>query len=808
MIVSWVFFPLVLIALCLGCGLLLEACVGRSLPGVVLAPAGFVVIVVVAGLFTSRGELAPLATPAVVALAVAGAVYGPWRARRRSAGPAVGPGAESVPWNRRIPDSWAIAAAFGAFAVYAAPVVLSGHPTFLGYIKLDDTATWMAFVDRVMSHGRDLSGLEPSSYQTTLSVNLPQGYPVGAFLPLGVGTQLTGTDVAWLVQPYMATMAAMLALSLFWLARPLLESRPLRALVAFGAAQSALLFAYSLWGGIKEVAVALAIAALAALAPLALGPKDGDRAPGWRLVIPAAVATTALLTMVGSGGIVWAGPILALVAVAFWRSRGWRALLASAWPLVLAVALLSIPALFAAGVFSPTQGGLTNASELGNLVRPLKVAQLVGIWPTGDFRLDPINSPLAWFLIALALIAALAGAWLCWRRRAWEPLLYAVGAGAGSLAVFVYSSPWVGAKALASGSPALLLLALAGAAAFAVRVERVLGATVLGLLLAGVLWSNALGYHDVSLAPYDQLHELETIGEELAGEGPALMTEYQPYGVRHFLRALDAEGASELRYRSIPLREGGELEKGDWADTDQIELPALLTYRTLVLRRSPAQSRPPSVYRLVRRGEYYDVWQRPPTSTAAIADHLSLGNFEDPGAVPACAEVESLAGAGGTLVAAERFPNVVVSLSESEHPASWLPTEAGSPDLVPHGSGTATLEAEVEQPGRYGFYLQGSVRNRLTLYVDGKEVGSVDQQLNEAKQFLYFGQASLSAGAHDVELVLDGQTLGPGSGGPPEPIGPLVLSPASAEDPRLLRVPSSRASALCGKRLDWVEALP
>lgn len=67
------------------------------------------------------------------------------------------------------------------------------------------------------------------------------------------------------------------------------------------------------------------------------------------------------------------------------------------------------------------------------------------------------------------------------------------------------------------------------------------------------------------------------------------------------------EGASELRARTIPLREGGELEKGDWGDTDQIELPALLTYRTLVLRRSPARSRPPSVYRLVRRGEYYDV---------------------------------------------------------------------------------------------------------------------------------------------------------------------------------------------------------
>lgn len=786
MLVAWILFPLVLAALCLGCGLLLEAAVGRRLPGPLLTPAGFSVAVVIAGILTSRGETASLATPAVVVAALAGAVL-------------------AYPWKGRRPDGWAVVAALGVFTVFAAPVVLSGHPTFTGYIKLDDTATWMAFVDGVMAHGRDLSGLEPSSYQTTLAVNLPAGYPVGAFLPLGVGTKLIGTDVAWLVQPYMATMAGLLALCLYWLARPLVESQPLRALVAFGAAQSALLFAYSLWGGVKEVAVALAIAVLAALAPAAAKAELGLRG-----ILPAALATTALLTMVGSGGLVWVVPILGFIAIALWRASGFRALVGRAVPLVLLVAILGVPALFAAGVFSPTQGGLTNAAELGNLVGPLSVVQYAGIWPTGDFRLDPENGALTGFLIAMLILAAIAGILLCWRRRAWEPLLYAVGAGVGSLAVFAYSSPWVGAKALASGSPSLLLLALAGTAAFAVRVERVLGATVLALVLAGVLWSNALGYHDVSLAPYDQLRELESIGEEFAGEGPTLMTEYQPYGVRHFLRRADAEGASELRYRQIPLVEGGEAEKGAWVDTDQITLPALLTYRTLVLRRSPAQSRPPSTYSLVRQGDYYDVWQRPADETAAIFKHLPLGDFEDHAAEPACSEVSSLAalaGPEGTVAAVERAPTVVASLSESSYPASWIPTEAGSPDLVPHGAGTARLQVTVPSAGRYGFYLQGSVRNRLVLVVDGVEVGSVEEQLNENKQFLYFREAPLSAGTHVVSLVLDGQTLAPGSGGPPEPIGPLVLSPVSAEDLPVRELPATRAKALCGRHLDWVEAL-
>jgi hypothetical protein len=794
--VSWVVFPLVLVALCFGCGLLLEACVGRRLPGALLAPAGFAVVVVLAGILTSRGETASLATPAVVVAALAGAALGvPWRR-----------GALRAAVAERKLDSWALAAALGVFAVFAAPVVLSGHPTFTGYIKLDDTATWMAFVDRVMDHGRDLSGLELSSYHSTLEVNLPAGYPVGAFLPLGVGSKLTGTDVAWLVQPYMATMAALLALCLYWLGRPLVESRPLRALVAFGAAQSALLFAYSLWGGIKEVAVALAIAVLAAASPAV-----ARAGAGWRETVPAAVAVTALLAMVGSGGVVWVAPILGLVAVALWRLSGFRRVLSLAWPLLLLAAVLAVPALFAAGAFSPTQGGLTNAAELGNLVGPLSVTQFVGIWPSGDFRLDPGNTGLTAYLIGLAILAAIVGAVIAWRRRAWEPLLYAAGAGAGSLAVFAYSSPWVGAKALASGSPVVLLLALAGAAAFAARVERVLGTTVLALLLAGVLWSNALGYHDVNLAPYDQLRELESIGGEFAGEGPTLMTEYQPYGVRHFLREADAEGASELRFRPIPLVEGDELEKGEWGDTDQIELPSLLTYRTLVLRRNPEQSRPPSAYRRVRHGDYYDVWQRPPgvSAAGAIAEHLPLGDFEDPAAEPECAEVERLAaaaGPGGTLAAAERDPNLTASLSDSTHPADWIPTEAGSPDLIPHGPGTARLQVDVPRDGRYGFYLQGSVRNRLALVLDGDEIGSVAEQLNESRQFLYFGNALLGAGSHEIDLVLDGQSLSPGSGGPPEPIGPLVLAPVANEDPRLIELPASRAGALCGRHLDWIEA--
>ena len=75
---------------------------------------------------------------------------------------------------------------------------------------------------------------------------------------------------------------------------------------------------------------------------------------------------------------------------------------------------------------------------------------------------------------------------------------------------------------------------------------------MLGLAIAaGVVWSNALAYHEANLAPRERHAELEQIGEAIAGEGPTLMTEYEPYGVRHFLREADPEGAAHAALREL-----------------------------------------------------------------------------------------------------------------------------------------------------------------------------------------------------------------------------------------------------------------
>jgi hypothetical protein len=782
--ISWVLAPLALLALSLGCGLLLERIARVVLPGTLLPAAGFAVVLVAAHVATAWDPTAELAIPLVVALAVAG--YG-----------------LALPLRGRRVDGWALGAAAVVYAAFAAPVVASGTATFAGYIKLDDTATWLAMTDRLMEHGRSLDGLSLSTYEATLDLNLSSGYPVGAFPPLGIGAMLTGQDPAWVFQPYLALLAALMASALYVLVARVIESPRWRALAVIVASQSALLFAYSLWGGVKELAAAWAIALLAAL----VSPFVRER-PAAAAALPIAFASAALLAVLSFGGIVWLAPVLVPAAVLLVRARGADAGLAVGGTFLALAAVLSIPSLLQAEVFlRPAGGTLTSETELGNLIEPLSRLQLVGIWPVGDFRTEPDDRALTYLLIVVAVGAALLGFAWAWRRRAWELVLYIVAALGGAVAISVFASPWVGAKALATGSPAIVLAGLVGAAALAGRGRRVEGVLLAVAIAAGVVWSNALAYHEVSLAPRDRLAELERIGEEISGEGPTLMTEYEPYGVRHFLREADPEGASELRRRGIPLRDGRRLEKLETADVDEIDPGALHVYRTLVLRRSPVSSRPPSIYVRVRRGRYYDVWQRP-AAEPAVLGRLPLGDRAHASAPAGCAGVLRMArlakDAGGRLATVRRPPPAVVSLA-GPRGSRWVAVPGTNGAVAPHGDGIVVSGVVVPAGGRYDIFLGGSFRGRVRLSVDGRQVSDERHLLSHAGQYEPLALLPMAQGRHDVRLVYEVEGRAPGSGGSPFTFGPLLFARRTPQ--AVEAVAPTRATSLCGARLDWVEAI-
>jgi hypothetical protein len=575
LLVPWIAFPFALGAVLLGCALVVERLAGRRLPWPLLGPVGLATTTVVAGFGTWSARTAELTVPGLVGLAVVGLALG----------------ARSL---RRI-DPYAVACALVAYLAVGAPVLASGEPTFAGYVKLDDTATFLALTDHTLERGRELDGLAPSSYEATLAGYLANGYPTGALLPFGVGARLVDTDPAWVFQPYLALLAAMLALCLYELARPVLRSRPWRAFAAGLASQSALLYGFALWGGVKELYAAAVIALAAATVPLVRRSARSGLVPG--------IAMAAAIAALSPGALVWLLPTLfALLTALRAKPRG------------VAVAcgasgLLALPAFVSASdlLQARNRSVLRSADELGNLVGPLDPAQLLGVWPSTDFRIDPGDTRTTLILLGVTLAAGALGLHLTLKHRAAALLAYVASVLLGAVAYSALGSPWLEAKAFAVASPGVLLLALVGAAKL-LESRRTVAVLTLATIAGGVFASNALAYRDAHLAPRAQLVELEQIGRRFAGQGPALMTEYQPYGVRHFLRHLDPEGASELRRRPVPLRDGRVLAKAEVADIGAFDPQAVLVYRTLVLLHDAG--RPPEAYRLVWSGRFYDVWQR------------------------------------------------------------------------------------------------------------------------------------------------------------------------------------------------------
>ena len=78
--------------------------------------------------------------------------------------------------------------------------------------------------DRMLEDGRTVAGLAPSTYEATLATSLMVACPMGSVFPLGVGARLVQEDLAWVFQPYLAVMAALLALVLWRLLAPAVEA--------------------------------------------------------------------------------------------------------------------------------------------------------------------------------------------------------------------------------------------------------------------------------------------------------------------------------------------------------------------------------------------------------------------------------------------------------------------------------------------------------------------------------------------------------------------------------------------------------
>jgi hypothetical protein len=797
-------YPCVLAVLCAGAGLMADRCGGGFLPASLLISVGAATLIALSQLTTYLAPLAPVTPYAVLALALAGFAVG--RERVRALAPR---------WRAWL---WPLAMSALVYLLALAPVLLSGRPSFSSYMALADSAVHMMGADFLMRHGQDYTHLDlRNSYGQFIHYYYGTSYPSGADTLFGGSSFLLGLPLIWSFQPFNAFILAAASGPAWTLARRLGLGGLWARAAALTAVLPALVYAYELFGSIKELTALCMILTLGSLVVLHrrwLGEGAAHAIP-FGLVLAAGVS--ALGVAFGAWALV-AVAVLAVVVAGEVRARRWslaRALLGAAGA---AIALL----IAAWPTWAHLSGSLHVAQAIaatgnaGNLHAPLRSIQVFGVWLRGSYKLAPagIAGALTYALIAVVFLAALLGALQALRIRAHALAGWAAGMLLAWLAVGELVTTWAAAKTLMLTSPVLMLLAWGGVAALldprAARSRarawlRVAASLLAFAIFAGVLVSDALQYHVSNLAPTARYQELASLDARFAGKGPTLFTDFDEYAL-YELRDLDV-GGPDFVYPppALSVAAGGY---GNPVDLDRASPGALLAYHLIVTRRDPSATRPPAAYDLVWQGAYYQVWRRRPGAPAAIA-HVPLSGST----AAECARIGRLARAadaqGGQLRLAESPPLVRISLARSSHPLRWGHEREG---LVMSHPGRLSARFALPTAGVWDVWVQGQIMPAIALSLDGRPLASIAGQLSGnslVPDTVPPLALRLSAGEHRLSLVRGGLRLAPGDGGSAV-LDAILLTPAAGSSSGAVRVMSaSRWHELCGHRHDeWVELRP
>jgi hypothetical protein len=791
-----VLFPLLFWLLSLGCGLLLEWLTGARLPALLILPLGFGVLIVVSQFTTWWGPTAPLTPLVLLVLALLGFVLSRAALRER--------------WGRR-PKGWWWGAGAGvaAYVLVAAPVIVAGRPTFTGYL-LDTTGSiQIAGAERLLHHAHDFSTGIPA-YGTTLAAYFGNGYPSGGHSVLASVGWLSGQSLIWLYSVYQALELSLVALVLVFLARRAGLGRRAAAVTGTLAAAPALVYAYALMGSIKEITALPMIVLMGALLVCA---RELRNAAGIRAVLPFAVAGAAALGAIGIAASPWvglfgAGALLAAVPVLRWRDL--RGLLVGGVGLVVSTALVGLPTIAplskTLGLAEAVSSSDAQANiDPGNLLRPLKFIQTLGVWLGESHRVEPKYVNQTYILLGVVGVCIALG--LIWivRRRAWSVLAFIAISLLAWAFLHRHGTTWTDAKLLMILSPVVVFTALLGA--FGVMRTRLFEGSVLVAALAiGILASDGLLYHGTNLAPTQRFEELASIGTRFAGQGPTLTPDFEEYDL-YLLRDSEMDQPGLAYAGPFAFVDGAVRLYGHSYDLDSLALESVERFRTIVMRRSPAWSRPPSNFRLEWKGRFYTVWRRvgPPPLV-----HIPLGGGFEPAATPSCASLGVVARhatrAGARIAFAPRASNISVSLATVSH-SSLVGTSTdleGRPQLSFSGPGRIEGSFTVKTPGTYELWLGGDVDRPLRVVLDGRLVGTPTAQSGDDGTTIDVATVKLAAGRHTIRLLRGGGSLRPDDAGSTVLDG-IVFEPLSDERETVQTIPPSAWRSLCGRSLDWVE---
>jgi hypothetical protein len=781
---AWIWAPAVLYAVGLGLGLLVEAATRFRTDTALTVPLGFAAGILVVVPLYYLGAHDTVVAIVLAVLAVAGLVL-----RRDGLRARLWPG----------PALWAAAA---TYVLYLAPTALSGSWTWAGYNFTNDPSNTMTAAWWILHHGFDQPAVRDSTTTFVAGTSIEQGYPLGAHLLLGSVRPLVGVPLMAMYQPFIAFAAAMASAAMVQIGRRLGLQALWAAPVAVAATGANLLYAYGTLGGVKEIVM---VALLATAAGVAAQASPGRWTVG--AAITAVIPLAASVPAYSAGGLIYAGLFgVAAVALAVLdRARkpvGALARLAGIG--AVAFVVLCAPSLAAAVRFGTGVNNALEVSPLGQLLRPLPLAQIGGIWWADDWR-APLAPGMRWDLnrlvLALVFASAVLGIVAAIRRRQLPVLAGVAVMLAAILVIAPRTTPYGDSKLYVMVSPFVVLTAGFGAWALAQRV-RVAG-IVLGLIIAGgIAFSDAIGYHELRLAPIDRMNAMEDIAHAAGDRQEVLDYEWEEWA-KYFFRDARVNSGTEIYFspRGMPLRHGN-VALAQHYDLDEVRLSYVTSFPAIVSRRAPDASRPPASYRLAHANRYYELWKRDPQ--VKVLHHLPIqGPFESQLEVP-CAQIQRFArqaAPGDELVAARHAANITMQPTQSRDRSPGLPPAqdiAGT--IVPGAPGHAGGSLFVPG-GRYRVWLYGSSGRPIHAVIDGRTVGSM-KQVNSPGQWVEVAQVTLPRGQHRLEIQRPGGSLAPGDGYAGR-IGPMVLEPVARGE--ILRAAPSRARDLCRQPLDWVE---
>ncbi len=795
-----ILFPLVLLALSAGGGLLVRRLGAGWLPGGLIVPVGFALLVATCSFVTYINWLAPATGYIALALALSGL------ALEARAGTLRRPRLDGIPW--------AALAGLGAFATIAAPTLLTGTPTWTGYTRIVDIGFQMDFAQHLADAGRAAVGND-SSYHVDVQKLVGIGYPGGAQATLGATARLIRTDLAWCYQMYHAFAAAIGALAIYSLLGRVTESRPLRAMAAAVAIQPTVLYAYALEGGIKELTTASLLVVVAAVLAERL-PGKGPRMS----VLPAAVAIAAATATFSFGVAPWLGILLAGTCLVTLMS-GHRLRTLTSWALLAALAIvISLPGDISAvtqlgGIASHAIGGTVDLG-LGNLSAPVPDWSAAGVWLTADYRFPLVHVTMTHRLDVFVIVFAVIGILLALGRRRWVLAIMGLAAPVALAYYIAHTTAWIQFKSFTITGVFALTLAFAGAGAL--RESRRRGISLLGWLAAaviagGVLYGNAAVYHDISLAPAARYHDLAAVGKRYAGQGPALFPGFDEYA-EYFLREEQATSSVNPAHGDFELAPGVNEPGGiGYAfNLNQFRLSYLQKFKLVVEPRNPTGVRAPSNWDLVQQTSYFNVWRRE-RPAADVYIHYPLSGLPHERTTEFCSKLVTKvrrAGAGATVAYVTSPAAAEVTPTTGSHPDYW---RAAGTELRAYGAGSDRMTFTLSQAATYSLWIAGTIGRPIKFILDGRPVGTIAYEERYPDQFLHIGVRTLAAGGHTLVIERGNGSLHPGSGDDQEPdargLGVIVLSSREPQSERVQVAPAGAAARVCSAPVgyQWIEVL-